>query len=416
MRYNMNLDESYVPSWSEWECARELICNAMDADAHYHLRIYSDQKGLELHTTTTPTIEELLIIGASTSRSDEQKVGQFGEGFKMAALVATRLNGRLFVQLPSGQLSFELVRLPNHPTRVLQAVFDKRKKSSQEGCHTTLMLPTEIPNLKLRFCDSSLVMLTKPQSDINIFVKGVYITTFPDASLWDWNLNNLDLNRDRSVVDPYNVRFAVAWLLANNPEVTVEQILKIMTFPRSYECRSIETLYHNPYANSSKFQEAFTKLFGEKAVLASYNAQTNQAAVSRGYKLVHLPIEFDVFGIPTATAILGDSTTYEPATVLPVFVEEAQLVCHMLSVCPTIIFYKDFDAAPSGRCTYDEKTIWINERLTLPTIKGDERSLRLATIAHEIAHLDGDSDGTVSFEVKLSEICGKLLDMLLGRS
>lgn len=88
-KYELSLAADYVPDWTYLEAVREIFQNALDAGNHGWSYNEVDQiltisnKGAMLEPSS-------LLLGTSTKRGNNQTIGQFGEGYKIALLVLTR--------------------------------------------------------------------------------------------------------------------------------------------------------------------------------------------------------------------------------------------------------------------------------------------------------------------------------------
>lgn len=92
--YELSLVKDYVAHWGMVEAVRELIQNALDSDSpfvyefdpgqpeYYTLRLNSEFAKLEPHT---------LLLGSTSKTDNADAIGSFGEGFKIALLVLTRM-------------------------------------------------------------------------------------------------------------------------------------------------------------------------------------------------------------------------------------------------------------------------------------------------------------------------------------
>lgn len=421
MKYCMNLHTEYVPSWDEWAIVRELVCNALDADPDYKLKFHDDQKGLDITTHTVPSLDELLVIGKSTSRNNDDKIGQFGEGFKLAALVTTRMQGKLEVRLPNGKLKFSL------DNDVLYANFDKRFNGNPNTCITTLRLPNEIPELHTRFCDPTVTYITKQaMTPLRIFVKGVYIATLKELSIWDWNLNSLELNRDRSLVNLYYAQYEIARALTSAPnakvpctDMTTKDIKNLFEHPTCIETTSFKTLYQSykaeDYKNADLITSTFYKHYGQRAVIMSSYSAANQMAIASGHPLAMIPQEFKYLGLPLATDLAHDETNLTVIDDVPYhYFNEIRLIKELLGIQSethiNACFFKNFDEAAMGYANQRTSTIYINELLLNNSVE------RLGTITHELAHIiSGADDCSVMFENALTDYCGKLLSILVSK-
>jgi hypothetical protein len=417
----MNLHAEYVPTWDEWAVVRELVCNALDADPDYALKFHDDQKGLDITTHTIPSLDELLVIGKSTSRGNNDKIGQFGEGFKLTALVTTRMQGKLEVRLPNGLLKFSL------DNDILYANFDKRFKGSPNVCVTTLRLPNEIPELHTRFCDPTITYISKQvMTPLRIFVKGVYIATLKELSIWDWNLNSLELNRDRSLVNLYYTQYEIARALTGSPnakvpctDMTTRDIENLFEHPTCLETTSFKTLYQSykveDYKNADLITSTFYKHFGQRAVIMSSYSAANQMAMASGHPLAMIPQEFRYLGLPLATDLTHDETNLTIIDDVPQhYFDEIHLIKKLLNIPPgvdiTVYFFKDFDEAAMGYANQKTNTIYINELLLNNSVE------RLGTITHELAHIMSAADDcSVYFENTLTDYCGQLINKLMSQ-
>lgn len=91
---------NYVAKWGAWEALREITCNAIDADPDRYILDYRGTDTVSIYTTTAPTYHECCVVGEGSKDSETGTIGQFGEGLKLAALTAIRMNGTLSIRTP----------------------------------------------------------------------------------------------------------------------------------------------------------------------------------------------------------------------------------------------------------------------------------------------------------------------------
>jgi len=92
--YELSLTRRYVSRWGMVEAVRELIQNALDSDSPF---VYSFARGddglhvmsLQSEFTTLPA--STLLLGSTSKADSSSTIGSFGEGYKIALLVLTRL-------------------------------------------------------------------------------------------------------------------------------------------------------------------------------------------------------------------------------------------------------------------------------------------------------------------------------------
>lgn len=411
MKQSLNLAENYCPSWSTWEVAREIICNAMDAGAHTVETPSSNT--LIVTTEAVPSFSELMVIGVSTKRNDEKSIGQFGEGFKLAALVATRMGGTVEVRTPEGLMVFSLEEAQGITDRVLHVNITKRGARAR-GCETKVRLPGIASVIEGKFATSEGHIPKQKLSDCKVYCKGVFITELAQPSVFDWNVP-LELNRDRAVISTYDLKGQIASKFSRG-ELSVDELKQVLKATGTIEQDSFYNIYEHNVRTVAKppMQQAWRELYGEKAVIASPKQQVNEIAFAKGYQVIQFREELSYFGILRASDVVTTSDTMIEVQVDSHIIDECHQALDWMDIPATVAFFQDYDGAPLGKAVVDSGICiaWLNEKLAKP----GNRKLRLATLAHEVCHIDSRSgDATISFEYKLDEICGRLLDQLIKR-
>lgn len=95
--YELTLTENYVMDW-DFNCAvRELIQNGTDQEIltpanKFTIEYNQKEQKILLKNLSSKLNINTLLLGRSTKSNNEETVGQFGEGYKIAALVLNRLN------------------------------------------------------------------------------------------------------------------------------------------------------------------------------------------------------------------------------------------------------------------------------------------------------------------------------------
>lgn len=99
--YDLTLTENYVSDWGFYDAIRELIQNGTDQeiiDNNNRFGLFYDpsKENLYLVNESSKLKINTLLLGRSSKSKNEDTVGQFGEGYKIAALVLNRL-GKTFM-------------------------------------------------------------------------------------------------------------------------------------------------------------------------------------------------------------------------------------------------------------------------------------------------------------------------------
>lgn len=310
------LSARYQPKWGLWEAFRELYCNAIDADPSGNiLSITADT--CTIHTRTVPTLPQLSIIGEGTKDAETGTIGQFGEGFKLAALTLLRNHGSITIRTPSFTANFALQAeegasapiLYIHPRRIPESL-------SKPGCTITFSAPkANWSQYQTRFCELSLSLLPRASPDTTrIFFRGVYITRLTIPALHDYNFKDLTINRDRSVPDHYSVLLQLLFVL---PASDAHDLLTTTSGLLEHDALNTFHIYTTE-ALGRALAATYISLYGPKAVLPNPSDPTiNEAATIRGYTIADAPCKGlrDVlreYGIKTAESVIPADAKYTP--------------------------------------------------------------------------------------------------------
>ena len=99
-KYELSLTRNYVSSWGMVEAVRELIQNAIDSESPFIYQFIigceadeseNGSRSLALWSEFTTLPPSTLLLGATSKADSPDAIGSFGEGYKIAMLVLTRL-------------------------------------------------------------------------------------------------------------------------------------------------------------------------------------------------------------------------------------------------------------------------------------------------------------------------------------
>lgn len=92
--YELSLVKNYVSHWGLAEACRELIQNALDSDSPFVYSFDRSEQGtytLRLTSEFAKLSPQTLLLGATSKADSKDAIGSFGEGYKIALLVLTRM-------------------------------------------------------------------------------------------------------------------------------------------------------------------------------------------------------------------------------------------------------------------------------------------------------------------------------------
>lgn len=90
----LTLSKDYVSDWGNWEAIREILQNAIDSKEH---KIEFNEDSMTITSFDGVIDKKHLILGNSSKRDDDTKIGTYGEGFKLALLVLIRENKNVVI-------------------------------------------------------------------------------------------------------------------------------------------------------------------------------------------------------------------------------------------------------------------------------------------------------------------------------
>jgi hypothetical protein len=412
-RYSLNISPRYAANWGVWEVCREIVCNAMDADSLF-TQHSPDDNTLIVETSTEPTLAQLFMVGEGTKCAGGETIGQFGEGFKLAALAASRTSGAsLVAETSTKRISFGIERCHEVDADGLVALIEDIDQPDIKGLRVSVNMARAGVIMHGRILDKT-ESGPIPKHDplmMKIYVKGVWICDLARPSLYDWNLNNLTINRDRNIASETSIAIYMS------SELEWGDNDAILAGLASAE-RTFETETAGPYLNANaqkKVAEAWVKLHGPNAVLKSEDHATNIAARRKGFKTV-APINslIEKLPVPKADDVVngnGELVALDPAPFTDQIARLRLLDSAIDAPLVTLMVFSPGNRNEMGVADIQENRLWLSDQLFA---QGRELDLT-RTYLHEMAHFlsGGASDGSIAFEDALDHVAGKLALQLL---
>lgn len=97
-KYELSLSRNYVSGWGIEEAIRELLQNAKDSNGEDIIDIDKSSGTITITNKSTSIPSSTLLLGNTSKRDDLDKIGQFGEGYKLALLVLLRDDKEVFIK------------------------------------------------------------------------------------------------------------------------------------------------------------------------------------------------------------------------------------------------------------------------------------------------------------------------------
>lgn len=230
-KIQLSLHADYQPDWGVAEALRELVANALDAEASGHPPAQFEHSGntLRIRSPKVRLSREHLLLGKSENRAHQSAIGQFGEGLKLGLLVLAREAKKYAISTkitnddetwtPALEPSdtFGGAEVLTISTRALQsprgyfevaidginAEFWEGMKGMFLALHPCVAAVTE--GIRVR---PGMRVFLDPALKGKLYNKGVFVTNDPKAR-FGYELD-MELNRDRQFYDRYAALYAIA--------------------------------------------------------------------------------------------------------------------------------------------------------------------------------------------------------------
>lgn len=419
--YDLNISENYVPNWGAWEVGREVISNAIDADKLGYKVETPTKDQLRVSTRTKPTLAQIKFIGGGTKNNTTGTIGCFGEGIKLAAMVAARLGGNMRIRFDQYEVSYELKHDEDLGGRSA-LMFVKDAPDFFDGMIVDIELEDIARAVSGKFLPAStgmgMIEKVDPEKMI-IYNKGVFVAEKPAKSIYDWNLNS-SINRDRNVVDFWDIGNAIAALIETKINVAMAQLL--MDAPAdTFEVEIVKKHHYQlGHRAAQAFLDAVKAQHGPNVVMATDDAEANKLARRTGRTVILIDDAFRQIiqkispedRIPTSEEILTHRDRLEINYDKQYDMKDIDRLIEILETPVEVYVFEGGNAKEYGVAEFKEgkRRVYLNSILFEPGY----RSQKLATLIHEIAHVNSKaSDGEFSFENELGRLAGKLAKLLI---
>lgn len=313
-RYELSLSPDYVPSWTVVDAVRELFQNALDQQT-----VESSNKMFVYYNEETETVRignkhsqlqtSSLLMGASTKAGDARTIGQFGEGYKVATLVLTRLGKKIKIYnyaareiwepklIDSRRYGSKILAFDVTKTFIWHQAPDNDLTIEIQGITQQEYYDITESNLHLQedhglFIETDVgIILLDERYKSKVFVNGLYVCEYAPYHMgYNFNPGRLKLDRDRKLADPFNLEWLAStmWSKTSNLEKRIIELTKLGAADVKYINSTMSIVFDKTAVNvANKALEDFQETYGTKAVPVASQEEVEQ--VPRGYEPIVVP-------------------------------------------------------------------------------------------------------------------------------
>ncbi len=275
--YNMSRD--YCSDWTAIHALREIVQNALDSDKDYDC--LASEQGINVLTNNVILSPQVFSMGVS-QKNGSDSIGKYGEGFKIAMLVLTRLG--LEPKIITGDYNVTGLFRKHEFTGIETFCLDIEErtvpiKDTQFVCLSEGIDLTELGNKVIPFVDKNMDLPSN--IDIwqgrpgEIFVNGLFVAKEDLVFGYNFNPSKIKLNRDRDMVS--GVHWQLAEYFANLGVKKAELIFDLI----ERDAPDIKDLSYRLYNDlKAELARLFYNRYGEGAKIA--RPGTSYIGSSRG--------------------------------------------------------------------------------------------------------------------------------------
>lgn len=282
--YELTLTPNYVSDWTFNDAIRELIQNGTDQEVldnenHFSIEYDDGRRVLQLKNSKSVLKINTLLLGRSSKAGNEDTVGQFGEGYKIAALVLNRI-GKTFTVLNNEKNEVWESRFKNSEKwleKILAFYVSKRETEDMGLCievgNVSWSEYNNLSDVWIGMCDFDYEKVETQYGEIltdeefagKVFVNGLFVDCNSDLQYgYNFKPKYINLERDRKTCDTWNVEDVTSKMIAEgmvNGGIPIEIVRQMVESNK-------DDVYHlefNTYLGDvKKVQEMLVESFDEQ--------------------------------------------------------------------------------------------------------------------------------------------------------
>ncbi len=234
--YVLTLTKTYVKEWGVEEAIRELIQNQKDNGSEEIQELDADSGTLFLGNKEGRLETSTLLLGVSSKQNDSTKLGEFGEGYKLALVVLLRLGAKVVIHNDNRIWRPEFRFSELYKTEVLHIdseecsptggiVFEIQLDEDWGGILGGIQVPADEQYIETSRGNAYLDPVDI--SSGNIYVGGLFVTNIPSLKhSYDIKSSHIKLGRDRNAISDWDILYELAKLWVLLPEDELLQAIK----------------------------------------------------------------------------------------------------------------------------------------------------------------------------------------------
>lgn len=225
--FRLPISPNYVSKWGFWEACREIIQNALDeqeidTEKELIFRYNKSEERLYIGTTKSRLEPKSLLIGYTTKSDQKRTIGSFGEGYKLALLVLLRLGHEIRIYSQNTIWYPSFVYDKEYESEILRILIVENENDEHNYNGVRFVICDVTPDmnklLQRNFIKAEENTILKDKKETGrVYVKGLFVCEVEGfENGYNFSPDRLRLDRDRGMVDSFNVKWETSRLLASH--------------------------------------------------------------------------------------------------------------------------------------------------------------------------------------------------------
>lgn len=303
--FQLTLSPEYVKDWSVVDGIREFIQNSIDQEVLDKKNVSSIKASLGcmiIENNESILKHSTLLLGGGDKSDNNNLIGGFGEGYKVALLVLLREGFKIHIanyglgELWEPEISYsheyqtDLLKIVCKP---LRHGVNVHRGVSVIITKTGFLFKDILSKISLRHNDHTVIAKHSSYGEIldpesigkgKIFIGGLYISTSKELEYsYNFNPGILKIGRDRNITDTFDIKY-----YAGNYIFKYISSMYIDTFMKHLTNKAPDLEYINKYSLPDKAKQIITEQYknipvisceSDKDILRDHNISTKSAVI-----------------------------------------------------------------------------------------------------------------------------------------
>ncbi len=286
-KFELSISPDYIPEWTEIDAVRELFQNALDQEKENPENEMSwtyNEKGMIFTISNKMTLlkKETLLLGSTNKNENKDLIGQFGEGYKLALLVLTRMGYpiKIFNYAEKEEWTPSIEKSRKYNKDILVINIKKIRFKRVPNNNLTFVIKQFTPELfenversNLHIKDRGKSVLTDqgsilfdPKHKGRIYVRGLFVCKEEEFEYgYDIKPEHIKIGRDRKLIASFDLQWVTSqmWNSSEKPLMVIKLIEQ-----ESPEVNHVDSTYDKSGIRDTAAAE-FRSKYGNRAVPVS---------------------------------------------------------------------------------------------------------------------------------------------------